>query len=136
MGNTAKYDKYFYFRAVTDEDNDDDQAASVMVPVNKITALEPNSAITNIRVWFESEANYAMVQDRVSLQNGYVDLTITRGKLKEVMEAIVAAMNAGPHSDGVTVIADDVTTDFLGTTRPATYIHPDITACSAVSFGY
>ena len=134
MANAGKYDKYFYFRAVADEDNDDDSLASVMVPVNKITALEPSSAITNIRVWFESELN-THVQDKVSLQNGYVDLTCTRGKLKEVMATIVAAMNAGPHSDGVTVIADDATTDYDGTTRKATYLHPDITACSAINIG-
>jgi len=111
MANAGKYDKYFYFRA-----------------------LEPSSAITNIRVWFESELN-THVQDKVSLQNGYVDLTCTRGKLKEVMATIVSAMNAGPHSDGVTVIADDVTTDYDGTLRSAKYLHNDITACSAINIG-
>ena len=134
MANAGKYDKYFYFRAVADEDDDDDSAASVMVPVNKITALEPSSAITNIRVWFESELN-TLTQDRVSLQNGYVDLTCTRGKLKEVMSTLVSAMNAGPHSDGVTIIADDVTTDYDGTVRLAKYLHPDITAWGAINIG-
>ena len=134
MANAGKYDKYFYFRAVADEDDDDDSAASVMVPVNKITALEPNSAITNIRVWFESELN-TVKEDKVSLQNGYVDLTCTRGKLKEVMSSIVSAMNAGPHSDGITVIADDTTTDYDDTTRAGKYLVSDITACSAINIG-
>ena len=134
MANAGKYDKYFYFRAVDDEDADDDSAASVMVPVNKITALEPNSAITNIRVWFESELN-TVKEDKVSLQNGYVDLTCTRGKLKEVMSSIVSAMNAGPHSDGITVIADDTTTDYDDTTRAGKYLVSDITACSAINIG-
>ena len=134
MANAGKYDKYFYFRAVTDEDDDDDSADSVMVPVNKITGLEPNSAITNIRVWFESMLD-KNTQDRVSLQNGYVDLTVTRGKLKEVMATLVSAMNAGPHSDGVTVIADDTTTDYDGTVRSGKYLHPDITACGAINIG-
>ena len=134
MANAGKYDKYFYFRAVADEYDDDDSAASVMVPVNKITALEPNSAITNIRVWFESELN-TVKEDKVSLQNGYVDLTCTRGKLKEVMSSIVSAMNAGPHSDGITVIADDTTTDYDDTTRAGKYLVSDITACSAINIG-
>lgn len=134
MANAGKYDKYFYFRAVADEDDDDDSADSVMVPINKITALEPNSAITNIRVWFESELN-TVKEDKVSLQNGYVDLTCTRGKLKEVMASIVSAMNAGPHSDGITVIADDTTTDYDGTTRGGKYLVSDITACSAINIG-
>ena len=134
MANAGKYDKYFYFRAVADEDDDDGDDASVMVPVNKITAIEPNSAGTNCRIWFESEMN-KLTQDRVSLQNGYVDLTVTRGKLKEVIAAIVSAMNAGPHSDGVTVIADDATTDFDGTTKAAKYLNADITACGAINVG-
>ena len=134
MANAGKYDKYFYFRAVADEDDDDDSAASVMVPVNKITALEPSSGISNIRVWFESELN-TVKEDKVSLQNGYVDLTCTRGKLKEVMSSIVSAMNAGPHSDGITVIADDTTTDYDDTTRAGKYLVSDITACSAINIG-
>ena len=31
--------------------------------------------------------------------------------------------------------ADDATTDYDGTTRKATYLHPDITACSAINIG-
>ena len=37
-------------------------------------------------------------------------LTVTRGRLKQVTEEIVAAMNAGPNHDGVTVIYDAMTT--------------------------
>ncbi len=132
MANAGKYDKYFYFRSEADEDDDDDSAASVMVPVKNITGIEPFSAITNIRVWFESEQDTSTALG-LGLQNGHVDLTVTRGKLKEVMQVLVSAMNAGPHSDGVTVIADDATTDYDGTTRKATYLHPDITACSAIN---
>tara|TARA_R110002020_G_scaffold102448_1_gene240585 strand:+ start:1902 stop:2303 length:402 start_codon:yes stop_codon:yes gene_type:complete len=131
MANAGKYDKYFYFRGRGDEDDDDDSESSVMVPVCKITGMEPFNAITNIRVWFESEQNTTAIG--LGLQNGHIDLTVTRGKLKEVMQTLVSAMNAGPHSDGVTVIADIVTTDYDGTTRKKKFLHPDITSVSTIS---
>ena len=48
---------------------------------------------------------------------------------------MVQAMNDGPHSDGITVIADDTTTDFDGTTRSAVYFHQNVTACAAIAAG-
>ena len=55
------------------------------------------------------------------------------------MRTIVAAINSNKlYTDGVIVVADDVTTTYL--TSPAgadetvqgQYLHPDITACGAV----
>jgi len=135
MGNSAKYDKYFYFRSVTDEDDDDAAVDSVMVPVKNITGMEPYNAITNVRVWFDNTTDPTLAGgsfDKTANQQSYADLTVTRGKLKEVMATIAAATNAGPHSDGVTVIADDTTTDFDGSTRLGKYIHNDITACADI----
>ena len=135
MGNSAKYDKYFYFRSVIDEDDDDTAVDSVMVPVKNITGMEPYNAITNVRVWFDNTTDPTLAGgsfDKTANQQSYADLTVTRGKLKEVMATIAAATNAGPHSDGVTVIADDTTTDFDGSTRLGKYIHNDITACEDI----
>tara|TARA_R110002020_G_scaffold360705_2_gene573479 strand:+ start:1455 stop:1817 length:363 start_codon:yes stop_codon:yes gene_type:complete len=118
--------KYFYFRTVADEDDDDAAADSAMVPVDGITGLFP-SAATGLTIFFKSQKNEG-VKDSVAL-------TITQGKVKEVIAAIVSAINAGPHSDGVTVIADDVTTDYDGTTRAGTYLHSAITAVGAITVG-
>ena len=58
---------------------------------------------------------------------------MTQGKVKDTIAELIALMNAGPrHSDGVKVIADDSTTDFLGTTRDAVYFS-NITACGTIS---
>ena len=90
--------KYFYFRDVADEANDSDDGASVMVPVKNITAIAPGSAITNLDIWFQSGKNES--------HQSNARLTVTQGKLKQVTEEIVSAMNSGPHHDGVTVIFD------------------------------
>ena len=95
-------ERYFYFRDVADEANDSDDGASVMVPVKNITAIGPGNAITNLDVWFTSGKNES--------HQSNARLTVTRGKLKQVTEEIVSAMNAGPNHDGVTVIYDAMTT--------------------------
>ena len=95
-------ERYFYFRDVADEANDSDDGASVMVPVRNITAIAPGNAITNLDIWFQSGKN--------ETHQSNARLTVTRGKLKQVTEEIVSAMNSGPHHDGVTVIYDAMTT--------------------------
>ena len=95
-------ERYFYFRDVADEANDNHDGASVMVPVKNITAIAPGSSITNLDIWFQSGKNES--------HQSNARLTVTRGKLKQVTEQIVSAMNAGPNHDGVTVIYDAATT--------------------------
>ena len=95
-------ERYFYFRDVADEANDSDDGASVMVPVKNITAIGPGNAITNLDIWFTSGKNESHMSN--------ARLTVTRGKLKQVTEEIVSAMNSGPNHDGVTVIYDAMTT--------------------------
>ena len=95
-------ERYFYFRDVSDEATDDDDGASCMVPVKNITAIAPGTAITELDVWFTSGKNES--------HQSNARLTVTRGKLKQVTEEIVSAMNAGPNHDGVTVIYDAMTT--------------------------
>ena len=118
--------KYFYFRAVADEDNDDANVDSCMVPVENITGLLPTST-TALTVFWKSAKNEQS-------QNS-VALTCTQGKVKNVINALVQAMNSGPHTDGITVIADDTTTDYDGTTRSAVYFNGNVTACAAISAG-
>ena len=131
MANSAKYDKYFYFRSVTDEDDDDDKTNSVMVPIKNITGMEPYNAITNLRVWYENLTDPKIAGGsfgKITGNQSYVDLTVTRGKIKDVIAEIVSAINSGPHHDGVTVVADDTTTDYDGTVRAGVYLSDDITA--------
>ena len=69
MGNSAKYDKYFYFRSATDEDDDDAAVNSVMVPVKNITGMEPYGAITNVRVWFENANDPTLGEPVIELKS-------------------------------------------------------------------
>ena len=95
-------DRYFYFRDVADEANDSDDGASCMIPVRNITGIGPGTSITELDVWFLSGKNETHMSNDL--------LTVTKGKMAQVMEEIVSAMNAGPNHDGVTVIYDAATT--------------------------
>ena len=125
-------ERYFYFRDVADEIDDDDNSSSLMLPVENITAIAPHSSITTLNVWYKNVKNESI--------NDYVTLTVTRGKMKQVTAAIVSAMNAGPHHDGVTVLADVCTTT-NGTTSiqgnditvAKRFLHPDITSCAIIA---
>ena len=125
-------DKYFYFRDVADEVDDDDASASVVVPVKNITAIGPHNSITTLNIWFKNLKNEVV--------NDYVTLTVTRGKMKEVMAELVSAMNSGPHSDGFVVIADNVATTTNASsiqgndvTVVPSYISTDITGVALVT---
>jgi len=110
-------EKFFYFRDATDEATDLSAAVSATVPVNRITGITVGGT-TTINIWFKSLKN--------EMQNERAALTVTLGKLKEVMATLVQAMNGGPHSDGFVVIADTVTT-----TDGASSIQGDDQAVSA-----
>ena len=125
-------DKFFYFRDGADEEDDDDASASVVVPVKNITAIGPHNSITTLNIWFKNLKNEAV--------NDYVTLTVTRGKMKEVMAELVSAMNSGPHSDGFVVIADNVATTTNASsiqgndvTVVPSYISTDITGVALVT---
>mgnify|MGYP003644041048 FL=1 len=75
------------------------------------------------------------------MQNEYVTLTVTLGKLKEVMAQLVQVMNSGPHSDGFIVIADNVTTTDGATSIQgndvavaAKYFSNDVTGVALTTF--
>jgi hypothetical protein len=120
-------ERYFYFRDVADEIDDDDASASLMIPVKNITAIAPGTAINELDVWFTAHKN--------EKHSSNARLTVTRGKLKQVTAAIVSAMNAGPNHDGVTVIADICATSTNAssiegddTTKTTKFLHSDITS--------
>ena len=126
------YGKYWYFRGVADEDSDNDMATSLMLPVENIVSMMPTST-TMLRVYFEKATHGTPVyESQTTGQHGFVDLVIPAGKIKDTIKDLVALMNAGPRqSDGVTVIADDSTTDYDNTTRQAVYFS-HITDCGTI----
>ena len=114
-------DRYFYFRTVSDIGNDDNIGDSVLVPVDNITGIYGRDD-TNIEVYFETVA--VTSAEGSAIANDFVQLTCASSKTNEIMQAICEAANNGPHEDGITVIADDVT---------GTYISEHITACSTIT---
>ena len=94
--------KYFYFRDVADEASDLDALASLTIPVSRITAFGPHASNTSLNIWFKSLKN--------EKENEYVTLTVTQGKIQEVIHELVSNINGAPHNDGFIVVADAVTT--------------------------
>ena len=129
----SKYDKYWYFRTSTDEEQDDDAASSIMLPVNRITGILPDST-TSLFIYFKQHTSKTLPLEVANGKNGYVKLNITQGEVKNVIKILGADLNASDRSNptGITVIADNITTDFDDTTRAAVYIHPKITTCGAI----
>ena len=133
-------EKYLYFRAVTDQDSDDGSDDSLYIPAKRVTGLVPTSA-TVLTIFFESVLNESgnMIED-LDVISDSVALTCTQGKVKEVMRTIVAAINSNKlYTDGIIVVADDVTTTHETSSASADetvvgqYISPHITACAAPS---
>ena len=114
--------RYFYFRnpsAITDDDNITD---SLIIPVKNITGMQAPTD-TTIKIYFESTGRQDGGIPGI-IYNDSITLTTSSGKRKLVMRALAEATNAGPHHDGVMIIADDVT---------GTYLIPEIESVSAVS---
>ena len=133
-------EKYLYFRAVADQDSDDGSDDSLYIPAKRITGLVPTST-TVLTIFFESVLNEAgNGTDDENVISDSIALTCTQGKVKEVMRTLVAAINSNHlYSDGVIVVADDVTTTYLTSTSAADetvvgkYVSPHITACGATT---
>ena len=131
-------EKYLYFRAVADQDSDDGSDDSLYIPAKRITGLVPTST-TVLTIFFESVLNEAgNGTDDENVISDSVALTCNQGKVKKVMRTIVNAINSNHlYSDGVIVVADDVTTTYLTSSASADetvvgkYLDPDITACAA-----
>tara|TARA_R110000744_G_scaffold301472_1_gene410544 strand:+ start:341 stop:712 length:372 start_codon:yes stop_codon:yes gene_type:complete len=115
--------RFFYFRSIAVAADDDSENDSVLVAVEDITGMEATSA-TGLNIFFKSVNNLSAggQQGGVVIQDT-ISLTVVTQTQKSIMKAIVEAMNNGPHEDGITVIADDVT---------ESYIVPEITACGQI----
>tara|TARA_Y100000592_G_C5420616_1_gene292999 strand:- start:51 stop:452 length:402 start_codon:yes stop_codon:yes gene_type:complete len=126
-------EKYLYFRKQTDIDSDDGVDDSLYLPVSRITGLEVVSS-TRLGIIFSSLNNQAgnSADDEVVVSDNVL-LTVTAGHMKEAMQAIVRAINKGPHSDGAIVIADAVTTNLADATVTASFVHPKITGVQGIN---
>ena len=137
-----KIDKWLYFRTVADEDNDDGDTASagtsptsICFPASAIMGIAPSSdtAITIKVKNLISEEQDALGKRRNYNGDDSVVLNVTQGKTFEVMEELTRLINNKTHSDGFTVVADDMTTNAADATVAAQYLHSDITTCGAIN---
>mgnify|MGYP003154175981 CR=1 FL=1 len=96
--------KYFYFRDVADENDDDDISASVAIPVDSIAGIVP-TAITTLEVYLNKKG---------VVNNQKVTLTVTRGYLKEVMQQLADYTNNYSHVNAPLVVMADAATTTHG----------------------
>ena len=138
--------KYFYFRTVADQDDDDAAADSLMVPVENLVGIEPHNssngtAANNLRLYFKSLNNDYTPTTTDFIIRDIVNISITAGKSKQVIEALGNAMAGGIHTDGIITVADDVTTTYLTSsagadeTVSAVTLDSGITACGDITIG-
>ena len=126
--------KYFYFRDVANEDADDDISASVAIPVDSIAGVVP-VAITTLELYLKKQG---LVNDQK------VTLTVTRGKLQEVMHEIAAAVNGYTYNKAPLTVMNDAATTTVGTTsiegnnntKSAISFSNDVTAVAIAAAGY
>ena len=126
--------KFFYFRDVADEVNDDDISASIAIPVDSIAGIVP-VAITTLELYLKKNG---LVNDQK------VTLTVTRGKLQEVMHELVAYANGYTHSKApLTVMGDAAATTHNASsiegndnTKSTIFFSNDVTAVAIAQAGY
>jgi len=137
-----KIDKWLYFRTVADEDNDDGDTASagtsptsICFPASAIMNMAPSSD-TAMKIKVKnliSEEQFALGKRRNFNGNDSVILNVNQGKTFEVMQELTRLINNKTHSDGFTVVADDMTTNYANESVAASYFHPDVTSCGAIT---
>ena len=125
--------KYFYFRDVADEADDDDILSSIAVPVDSIAGVVP-VAITTLELY---------VRKNGLVGNTKVTLTVTRGKLQEVMREIVSYINGHTLRAPLTVMCDAATTTVNAdsiegndNTKDSIFFSNDVTAVAIAAAGY
>ena len=131
-----KLDKYLFFRAVADEDNDDGDGASsgvnptsIAIPARNITAIAPAAAGT-LEIYFKSVRNHAgNIADNEVVISDKVVININTSKHKEVIDKILRTVtsNMPLYSDGFIDVCDDVTTNAANATVDAVRLSDDIT---------
>ena len=126
--------KFFYFRDVADENDDDDISASIAIPVDSIAGIVP-VAITSLELYLRKNG---LVNDQK------VTLTVTRGKLQEVMQEIVSYANGYIHSKAPLTVMGDAATTTHGTSsvegndksKDAIFFSNDVSAVAIAGAGY
>ena len=126
--------KYFYFRDVANEDADDDISASVAIPVDSIAGVVP-VAITTLQLYLRKQG---LVNDQK------VTLTVTRGKLQEVMHEIASAVNGYSYNKAPLTVMGDAAVTTHGTssvegndkTKASIFFSSDVSAVAIASAGY
>ena len=126
--------KYFYFRDVADENDDDDILSSICVPVDAITGVVP-VAITTLELYLRKDG---------LVGNTKVTLTVTRGKLQEVMQELVSYINGYVHNKAPLTVMCDAATTTVGTTsiegndksKSTIFFSKDVTAVAIAGAGY
>ena len=131
-------ERWLYFRTVADEDDDDGDTASagtsptsLCVPARDMLSIHPASD-TSVQLNFRSVRNSRTVNPELYAVDTVV-LNTNQGKTFEVMNRILQHVNNAPHHDGFIVVADDMTTNYAGSTVSAVYLHTDITSCGAIT---
>ena len=126
--------KYFYFRDVANEDADDDISASIAIPVDSIAGVVP-VAITTLELYLRKQG---LVNDQK------VTLTVTRGKLQEVMHQIAQHINGYTYNKAPLTVMNDAATTTVGATsiegnnatKGAISFSNDVTAVAIAAAGY
>ena len=125
--------KYFYFRDVADENDDDDILSSIAIPVDSIAGVVP-VAITTLELYLNKGG---------SVVDTKVTLTVTRGKLQEVMHEIASHINGHTLKAPLTVMGDAATTTVNASsiegndnTKSTIFFSDDVTAVAIASAGY
>ena len=126
--------KYFYFRDVADENEDDDIISSIAIPVDSIAGIVP-VAITTLELYLNKGG---------SVVDTKVTLTVTRGKLQEVMHEVASHMNGYTHNKApLTVMCDAAATTVNASsiegndnTKSTIFFSDDVTAVAVASAGY
>ena len=132
-------DKYLYFRTQADQNDDDGIDDSLYLPARQIKAIVPTST-TALTIFFESMYNtYTGGANEVVISDSVV-INCTQGKVKQVMETLVRAINSNKlYGDGTITVADDVTTTYLTSaagadeTVAAKVLDGGITTCGAIT---
>jgi len=132
-------DKYLYFRTQADQNDDDGIDDSLYLPARQITALVPTST-TALTIFFESMYNDQGGSDNEVVISDSVVVNCTQGKVRQVMETLVRAINSNKlYGDGTITVADDVTTTYLTSaagadeTVSAKTLDSGITTCGAIT---
>jgi hypothetical protein len=126
--------KFFYFRDVANEDADDDISASIAIPVDGIAGIVP-VAITTLELYLKKKG---------VVNNQKVTLTVTRGKLQEVIREIVSYANGYSHSKAPLTVMGDMATTTHGAssiegndqTKSTVFFSNHVTAVAIGQAGY